>query len=90
MYTMLVPTFVDSTIADGDYNTRLYIRAARSAPTSHRPSPLGIGSSIDNLAPGMEQLRFDLGLLHWNGSVQRASRHFSTRSTQTTRKPELT
>jgi hypothetical protein len=68
VYTMLVPTFVDSTIADGDYNTRLYIRAARSAPTSHHPSPLGIGSSIDNLAPGMEQLRFDLGLLHWNGS----------------------
>ena len=68
VYTMLVPTFVDSTIADGDYNTHLLIRAARSTPTSLFQSTPAIGSSIDNLAPGMEALRFDSGLLHWNGS----------------------
>ena len=66
-YTMVIPTFADSNIVDGDYNTRVYIRVARaSLPMTIFSSALGTGSSIDNLAPGMSALRLDRTLLHWN------------------------
>jgi hypothetical protein len=65
-YSMIVPTFADSTIADGDYNSRVYIRAVRSSDLTVISSSVATGSSVDNLAPGMQDLRFDNGLLHWN------------------------
>ena len=68
-YEMIVPTFVDSTIATGDFNTPVYIYAARETPVGVFIAGPGIGSSIDNLAPGMSALRLDDHLLEWNAST---------------------
>jgi hypothetical protein len=68
-YEMIVPTFVDSTIAMGDYDSRVYIYAARESPIGVFIAGPGIGSSIDNLAPGMSALRLDDHLLEWNAST---------------------
>ncbi len=68
-YEMIVPTFVDSTIVTGDFNTPVYIYAARGAPTAVFIAGPGVGSSIDNLAPGMSALRLDDHLLEWNASA---------------------
>lgn len=68
-YEMIVPTFVDSTIVTGDFNTPVYIYAARGTPTTVFIAGPGVGSSIDNLAPGMSALRLDDHFLEWNASV---------------------
>lgn len=68
-YEMIVPTFVDSTIVTGDFNTPVFIYAARATPTGVFIAGPGFGSSIDNLAPGMSALRLDDHLLEWNASA---------------------
>jgi len=68
-YEMIVPTFADSTIAEGDFNTALYLLAVRENQVSYFQSSLGVGSSIDNLAPHMSALVLDQHLLQWQAST---------------------
>jgi hypothetical protein len=68
-YEMIVPTFTDSTISYGDFNTRVFIYAARQSTIGFFFGGPGIGSSIDNLAPGMSALRLNDHFLQWNKST---------------------
>jgi hypothetical protein len=64
-YEMIVPTFRDSTIADGDFDTPVHIFAVRENQVSVFTGATAAGSSIDNLAPGMSSLVLDKHLLQW-------------------------
>jgi membrane-bound inhibitor of C-type lysozyme len=68
-YEMIVPTFGDSTIAFGDFNTFVFLYAVRANQTQVYSSAIVAGSSIDNLAPGMSALALDVHLLQWRAST---------------------
>jgi hypothetical protein len=77
-YTMIVPTFADSTIANGDFDTGIYIVAAKSAPNGHHFSTPAWGSSIDNLAPAAPRnLTFDQADLAWFPSEDEDFNYFA-------------
>src|SRR5262249_23363869 len=60
----------DSTIVNGDFDTPVWISAVHeNQVTLFTSTTAGIGSSIDNLAPGMSALVLDLHLLQWKAST---------------------
>ena len=52
IYSVVVPTLADSTIAAGQHWTAFLVRAATAAPTVFFDSAPDSGYSLDNLAPG--------------------------------------
>lgn len=77
-YTLIVPTFVDSTASQGDFDTGVYIVAAKSAPSAHHFSWAVWGSSIDNLAPAApRQLTFNQVNLTWLPSEDEDFNYFA-------------
>jgi len=68
-YTLVAPTIGDSTIANGQYRSAFYIRAASASPYIFYDSPVDSGYSLDNLAPAVPMnFVFDAGDLSWNES----------------------
>jgi hypothetical protein len=51
IYSVVVPTLVDSSVAYGMRRTTFFIRAATSGPLSYYDSPADSGYSLDNLPP---------------------------------------
>jgi hypothetical protein len=68
-YEMVIPTFRDSTIVSGDWNSPVSIYAARLGTISAFSSSPITGSSIDNLAPGMSALSLSDHFLQWRNST---------------------
>jgi len=53
VYSIVVPTLGDSTIALGQYFSAFYVRAATDNAFIFHDSPIDSGYSLDNLAPGV-------------------------------------
>jgi hypothetical protein len=51
LYSAVVPTLKDSTIAEGMYWSVFFIRAGTDDPTVYFDSPIDSGYSLDNLSP---------------------------------------
>jgi hypothetical protein len=51
VYSTVVPTLADSTIANGMHWSVFFVRAATATPAVYYDSPIDSGYSIDNLAP---------------------------------------
>ena len=51
LYSAIVPTLKDSTIAEGMYWSVFFIRAGTDSPTVYFDSPVDSGYSLDNLSP---------------------------------------
>jgi len=51
LYSAVVPTLKDSTIAEGMYWSVFFIRAGTDTPTVYFDSPVDSGYSLDNLSP---------------------------------------
>ncbi len=51
LYSVIVPTLKDSTIAEGMYWSLFFIRAGTDNPTVYFDSPVDSGYSLDNLSP---------------------------------------
>jgi len=51
IYSVVVPTLVDSSIAQGMRRSVFFVRATTSAPTTYFDSPPDSGYSVDNLPP---------------------------------------
>jgi len=68
-YRIIAPTPADSTITDGMYLTKFFVRAATSNPSVYFDSPVDSGYSVDNLAPGVPtNFTFESGQLAWDDS----------------------
>ncbi len=77
-YGIDVPTIGDSTIAQGPYFSKFFIRAATSAPGTFYDSPPDSGYSLDNLAPGVPSaLVYAAGVLSWDESSAEDFDYFS-------------
>jgi len=77
-YMMIVPTFYDSTKANGDYNSQFYISAVTTNAIETLESPVAEGSSTDNLAPPVPSpLTFDTQTLRWTPSPHEDLRYYS-------------
>lgn len=67
IYSVVVPTLADSTIAQGMHWSVFLVRAATAAPLTFFDSPADSGYSVDNLAPAPPSgLVYGGGLLAWN------------------------
>jgi len=51
LYSVVVPTLKDSTIAEGMYWSVFFVRAGTNNPTVYFDSPVDSGYSLDNLSP---------------------------------------
>jgi hypothetical protein len=68
-YSMVAPTIGDSTIAEGQYLSVFYVRAATASPYVFFDSEPDSGYSLDNLAPGVPLgLFYSAGVLSWDES----------------------
>jgi ankyrin repeat protein len=61
LYSAVVPTLKDSTIAEGMYWSVFFVRAGTDNPTVYFDSPVDSGYSLDNLSPSPPE-----GLLAWH------------------------
>jgi hypothetical protein len=68
-YRIVAPTLADSTIANGMYRTKFFVRAATDNPSVFFDSPVDSGYSLDNLAPGIPaNFAYSSGTLNWDES----------------------
>ncbi len=68
-YSMVVPTIGDSTVAQGQYYSVYFVRAATSSPYTFFDSEPDSGYSLDNLAPGVPtNFVYNAGQLSWDAS----------------------
>jgi len=68
-YSMVAPTIGDSTVAQGQYLSVFYVRAATASPYVFYDSPEDSGYSLDNLAPGVPRgFLYASGVLTWDES----------------------
>jgi len=83
-YGIDVPTDADSTIADGQYYSVFFVRAATGVTTSFFDSPPDSGYSVDNLAPGIPtSFVYNSGVLNWNPSKAEDFDYFSVYGSNT-------
>jgi hypothetical protein len=83
-YGIDVPTIADSTIADGQYYSSFFIRAATGVTTSFFDSSPDSGYSVDNLAPGVPtSFAYSAGALSWNPSKAEDFDYFSVYGSNT-------
>jgi hypothetical protein len=81
---MVAPTQADSTIADGMYRTKFFIRAATDDPSVFFDSPVDSGYSLDNLAPGIPtNFVYSAGTLAWDESAAADFDYFSVYGSNT-------
>jgi len=68
-YRIVASTLADSTVENGMYWTKFFVRAATDNPSVFYDSPPDSGYSLDNLAPGIPQgFAFEDGALTWEES----------------------
>ena len=68
-YSIDAPTIGDSTVANGQYYSVFFIRAASASPSHFADSMPDSGYSLDNLAPGVPlNFVYESGNLEWDES----------------------
>jgi hypothetical protein len=83
-YRMIAPTQADSTVANGMYRTKFFIRAATEDPSVFFDSPVDSGYSLDNLAPGIPtNFIYTAGTLAWDESAAADFDYFSVYGSNT-------
>lgn len=77
-YELYAPTLADSTVAQGQYYSVFFIRAATGTPSLYYDSPPDSGYSLDNLAPGVPtSFAYSAGTLTWDESTAPDFDYFS-------------